>query len=361
MTKSKNNFKIWMVRAGRGSYLIEEFLKENIVAIGWNAIGPLEEGTTLKTIKEKLSEAYPDDSDNRIRMSAGQLFRMFKEFKVGDKVVTYDSDSRVYYLGNIVSGYQYSEKQTYRHYRTVEWIEEPISRDELSVSSKNTLGAILTIFEIPLTIWEELIEAHPSFISEEEQADLNDIIGKLEHERIILEKEYNIITNNIEDQLEDIKEDVISRSNEFIKDLIVKLEWHELEKLVAGILQAMGYKARLTGRGPDLGSDIIASPDGLEMTEPIIKVEVKHKIKSKEKIGAPDIRSFVGGLRNTTKGIYVSSTGFSKDAKMEAERANFQITLVDLDRLVELLIEYYETLDSESRALVPLKRIYWPV
>ncbi len=359
---AKKNFKIWMVRAGRGSYLIEEFLKEDIVAIGWNDIGPLEEGTTLNTIKEKLSEAYPDDSDNRVRMSAGQLFRMFKKFKVGDKVVTYDSDSRVYYLGEITSGYKYSEKLSYRHYRTVEWIEVPMSRDALSVGSKNILGAVLTIFEVPLKVWKELIKDHPKYMSKEDLAIAGDEANKMiEDEGLEEDVRPIIVEYEKEHELDDIKEDVISRSNEFIKDLIVKLEWDELEKLVAGILQAMGYKARLTGRGPDLGSDIIASLDGLEMTEPIIKVEVKHKIKSKDKIGAPDIRSFVGGLRNTTKGIYVSSTGFSKDAKMEAERANFQITLVDLDRLVELLIDYYETLDSESRALVPLKRIYWPV
>ena len=123
----------------------------------------------------------------------------------------------------------------------------------------------------------------------------------------------------------------------------------------------MGYKTRLTSRGSDLGSDIMASPDGLEMVEPIIKTEVKHKTKSKDKIGAPDLRNFIGGLRPPTRGIYVSTTGFTKEAQYEAERANFQITLVDLDRLVDLIVEYYEQLDTETKALVPLRKMYWPV
>lgn len=349
MTMKKDNFKIWMVRAGSGSFLIDEFLKEDIVAIGWNDIGSLDKTSSYEFLKEHINTVYGNEwSSGKLGQSASQIFRFLTELKIGDKVVTYDSNRRLYYRGEIISDYRYNDYLTYHHHRKVVWDEFPIGRDQLSIDSKNTLGSILTLFEIPSGVWEELVKAHPAFITDEEQEEIREIHQKFEEEQR-------------EQQLQELKEDVISRSNEFIKDLIVELDWHELEKLVAGILQAMGYKARLTGRGPDLGSDIIASPDGLEMTEPIIKVEVKHKIKSKDKIGAPDIRSFVGGLRNTTKGIYVSSTGFSKDAKMEAERANFQITLVDLDRLVELLIEYYETLDSESRALVPLKRIYWPV
>ncbi len=31
-----------------------------------------------------------------------------------------------------------------------------------------------------------------------------------------------------------------------------------------------------------------------------------------------------------------------------------------LDELVGYLIEYYEHLDSDTRELAPLKRVYWP-
>ena len=73
-----------------------------------------------------------------------------------------------------------------------------------------------------------------------------------------------------------------------------------------------------------------------------------------------DIRSFIGGMRGFHKGIYVATTGFTIDAKYEAERANFPITLVDADLLVELITENYEQLSPEVKALVPLRKIYWP-
>ena len=277
-------------------------------------------------------------------MSAGQLWRFYNEINIGDTVVTYDPNSRAYYLGTVKSNYKYSDKHEYHHFRDVEWEEGPHYRDELSTSSKNTLGAIMTIFLIPNEVKEELERAHPGYVSIEDLKDSQRLYEEYQKEE--------------EDRL---REDIISRSNEFIKDLIAELSSDDVEKLVAGILAAMGYKCRLTPQGRDLGSDILASPDGLGMLEPRIKVEVKHKIISKSKVSAPDIRNFLGGLRGIEKGIYVSTTGFAQEAKYEAERANYPITLIDFDFLVDLLTEYYERLESNLKALVPLKRIYWPL
>jgi restriction system protein len=77
-------------------------------------------------------------------------------------------------------------------------------------------------------------------------------------------------------------------------------------------------------------------------------------------MGAPEVRSFLGALRQNDRGLYVSTGGFTKEAHYEAERATNPITLVDMDMLVELLVQNYEQLDTESRALVPLVKVYWP-
>jgi restriction system protein len=131
-----------------------------------------------------------------------------------------------------------------------------------------------------------------------------------------------------------------------------------MQELVAGILRAMGYKTRISPKGADRGKDIIASPDGLGLENPKIVVEVKHRQGS---MGSPEVRSFLGGLRPSDKGLYISTGGFSKDAKYEAERANIPITLVDSDILVELIIQYYDSFDNDTKTLVPLKKIYWPI
>ncbi|WP_204400403.1 restriction endonuclease [Alkaliphilus hydrothermalis] len=100
---------------------------------------------------------------------------------------------------------------------------------------------------------------------------------------------------------------------------------------------------------------IIASPDGLGLEEPSIIVEVKHRTGS---MGADSIRSFTGGLRNRDKGLCVSTGGFSKGAKYEAERSNIPVTLIDAEELVRWINQYYDHFDWDTRALVPLKKTY---
>ncbi len=155
-----------------------------------------------------------------------------------------------------------------------------------------------------------------------------------------------------------LKDETVAQSYELIKDKIVALSPEEMEELVASILRAMGYKAKVSPKGPDRGVDVIASPDGLGLTQPRIKAEVKHRSGA---MGAPTIRGFIGALREGDSGLFVSTGGFTKEARYEAERATIPLTLVDLDDLADLIVNHYDSFDLEGRALVPLVRIYWPV
>jgi restriction system protein len=77
-------------------------------------------------------------------------------------------------------------------------------------------------------------------------------------------------------------------------------------------------------------------------------------------MGAPEIRSFVGGLRQNDNGLYVSTGGFPREARYEADRTNQNLTLMDSDDLGKAIVEQYDRMDAETRALLPLKKIYWP-
>ena len=77
-------------------------------------------------------------------------------------------------------------------------------------------------------------------------------------------------------------------------------------------------------------------------------------------MGATDIRSFVGGRHKDDKGLYVSTGGFTKEAHYEAERSSIPLTLMDMDDLAQAVAEYYDRMDMETRAMLPLIRIYWP-
>lgn len=320
-----------MVRAGEDARFYEDFKNCRIVSIGWDKVGDLSKAQNLAGIKQKVEEKYEDGKNGWKAITASQLNRFVYEFKEGDYVVTYNPEGRVYLVGKISGPYRFdSSRKESCHTRPVNW-EMEVPRDRLSVSTRNTLGAISTLFEI----------------KSEAASDI------LTSSRTTKEPE----TKQVKEELDELRKETVRKANEFIKDELSELDWEEVQLLVAGVLRAMGYKTRVSPKGSDRGKDIEASPDGLGLTEPHVMVEVKHREGATD---APRIRSFVGGLRPRHKGIYVSTGGYTREAKYEADRAEKQVTLVDLDDLVGLITQYYDEFDAEARTLIPLRKIYWP-
>jgi restriction system protein len=222
--------------------------------------------------------------------------------------------------------------------RAVKW-RGTVSRDALTVSTRNSLGAIATLFQLPPEAADD-IESH---------LGAKIVAANMVPARVAADEEK---------QKEFLFKDIQAKAFEFIKDKISSLDWDEMQELVAGLLRAMGYKTRVSPSGPDRGKDIVASPDGLGFESPRIVVEVKHRAGSA--MGSLEIRGFLGGRHKDDKGLYVSTGGFSKDARYEAERASIPLTLMDLDDLVKAVLEHYEHMDTDTQRLVPLRKIYWP-
>ena len=83
---------------------------------------------------------------------------------------------------------------------------------------------------------------------------------------------------------------------------------------------------------------------------------MKHRQSS---AGGPDIRNLIGTLGEGEKGLFVSTGGFTSEAKIEA-RKNPRIALVDSDEFVKLLTENYHKINSDYKAIIPLRRIWVP-
>ncbi len=328
----------WMIRAGEGGYLASDFERLKCVAVGWSDVGDLTNLRELEQIRAAVSRAYPDSKPGYIIASGSTLYKFRSIIRIGDQVTTYDPVRREYLLGTISGEYVYKTNviADYPHVREMTW-KGRVSRDVLLPGSKNTLGSIMTLFEPGREILGEL-ETH--------------IGGKP------IQPAAESLKENLE-EFDVVHQDAAGRAHEFIKDRLLLLSSEEMEILVASLLRAMGYKARVTPKGPDRGRDVIASPDGLGFQPPRIFAEVKHR--PKESMGSDRIRSFVGGLREGDCGLYVSIGGYTKEAHYEADRAKIPITLVDLDHLAELVVEHYERLDEEGRTLISLVKVYWPV
>lgn len=326
--------QMWMVRAGEGGFLFEEFREHNYIAIGWNAFDRLTDTATQANLRGDYIVKYPGEKPGKVSNAVAMIYKFAAVLKPGERVTTYSPDLREYLVGTIKGACDFDAKKEYHHFRSVDWAGT-VERDSLTAASRNSLGSTLTLFQVNEETADDLwsaLEGTPSPIED---------VGEEKQE------------------LEQLKEDTIGRAHELIKDKILKLNDEDMERLVASILRAMGYKARVTPKGPDRGVDVIASPDGLGLEEPRIKAEVKHR--PKDRMGSQQVRSFLGGLRQGDRALYVSTGGFSKDAGYEADRANVPITLLNLDELASLVVTHYENFDMDGRVLIPLTRLYWPV
>lgn len=141
---------MWMVRAGEGGYLIEEFVDGGVIAIGWHKLGDLSEVNSQEKIRELYNHKYPDEKPAKVPNAVAMIYKFCFALEKDQKVVTYDSQNREYLIGSITSNYDYDTNKIadYPHLRKVNWLPDRISRDALSVSSRNSLGGIQTLFSV---------------------------------------------------------------------------------------------------------------------------------------------------------------------------------------------------------------------
>lgn len=114
------------------------------------------------------------------------------------------------------------------------------------------------------------------------------------------------------------------------------------EQLVLDLLHAMGYGTSRTdlvrvGGSGDGGIDGIISLDRLGLE----KVYVQAK-RWKNPIGSPEIQTFMGALQlqSASKGVFLTTSAFTREARDAAARARGTIVLVDGVRLSALMIEH---------------------
>ncbi len=330
----------WLVRAGRGGDCIEEFRTGSWVGLGWTQVGPLAPSLSDEKVEALFAKYYPTEKEGSRRVWAAQVKRFLREIQEGDPVSTYDPNERLYLMGTIRSEAKWKDHPLGR-YRDVEWTHK-VPRDVLSVGARNGLGSIATLFRVSADV----------------SAEMREKAVAIEVPTLTVQPVDKATEAGTDPEQFLLRDEVVERASQFIEDRIAALDWEDMQRLVAGILRAMGFQTRISEKGPDRGVDVFASPDGLGLREPRVFVEVKHRSGA---MGSQQIRAFLGGRNPGDRCLYVSTGGFTKDARYEAERSQIPIMLLTLEDLRVQLLTHYENLDPPTQALVPLQRVYWPV
>ena len=118
-----------------------------------------------------------------------------------------------------------------------------------------------------------------------------------------------------------------------------------LERVVVDLLGAMGYgggdpsMGRVTGGSGDGGIDAAVREDALGLDE--VYVQAK-KYAEENTVGEAALRNFAGAIdaAGTSKGVFVTTSAFTKAAKSYVQKSPKRIVLIDGEELARLMVAH---------------------
>lgn len=126
------------------------------------------------------------------------------------------------------------------------------------------------------------------------------------------------------------------------------------EKLIIDLMIGMGYGGSLkeaaehVGKSNDGGIDGVINEDKLGLDR--IYLQAK-RYASQNTVGRPELQGFAGSLlgRGANKGVFVTTSSFTKGATDYVENLPQRIVLIDGDELTTLMIKYGVGVRMEQR------------
>lgn len=324
--------KWWMIRAGDNNELIPTWKQEGIASIGWPQFGDPKQYRSKEEMKAKANLVFSEEKPQTRNSWMNQVWRFSREIQVGDRIISYSKEKREYIIGTVAKSHFYDIAIGHPNYpNTIKVIWEAVSvdRDRLTQAAKNSLGSVLTVFRVDQ--WGTEIER---------------MLGNPSIEPTI---------QDIDAEEDEVIEDLISKAYVMIEDKVDKLDPWQMQDLVGGLLRSMNYNVRISPKGPDGGVDILAYKDAFGFEKPIIKIQVKHR---KSSASAPEVQQLLGANPIDANSLFVSTGGFTSHA--EAVAKHNSVRLIDLEELVQLVVQWYEKMPNDTRALLPLQKMYIP-
>lgn len=168
--------------------------------------------------------------------------------------------------------------------------------------------------------------------------------------------EVNIIESEIisdqtpEESLESAYKTISEELKLEILDLIKSNSPDFFEELVIDLLLKMGYggsrrdAGEKVGKSHDGGIDGIIKEDRLGLD--IIYIQAKRWDNT---VGRPEIQKFAGALeeQRANKGIFITTSQFSREAIDYVSKINKKIVLIDGDQLAQYMIDYDLGVDTK--------------
>lgn len=166
------------------------------------------------------------------------------------------------------------------------------------------------------------------------------------------------VARTAEETLEEAHQSIRGILSQDILERVQKCSPEFFEHLVVELLVKMGYggsrkdAGERVGQSGDGGIDGIIKEDRLGLD--VIYLQAK---RWQDSVGRPEVQKFVGALQgqHARKGVFLTTSTFTKDAIEYASRLDSKVVLIDGKRLAELMIDF--DLGVSTAATFSLKRI----
>lgn len=206
----------------------------------------------------------------------------------------------------------------------------------------------------PKTINVKLLKQYPEFL------EFQKLKGTRSGEKTDTSKDsLDLETATPSEVLEDAYKNL---RDELVDELLAKLKKASpsfFEQIVVDLLVKMGYggsradAGKAIGKSGDGGIDGIIKEDKLGLDF----VYIQAKRWDDAPVGRPHVMQFAGALQaqKATKGIFITTSRFTDDARSYVSQIGSKIVLIDGDQLSHLMIDHDVGVSTVS--LYPVKRI----
>ena len=331
---SKQEPKVWIIRAGKhGEYELFA-LENNCVVIHWKQLEDIN-NMSLDDIK-KTGQQHGLSAQEIINFSL-QPDHFARSIQKEDLVIIPSKINPGYVaVGRVIGDYEYEPDgdEGTKHRRSVKWLDKEFPKVRFPSDISSALARPLTVYAIKK---ENCFREIQSLLKSENTTQADIPLEKTEDEYLLDSQEL--------------------AQNTIRKHIQQTFQGYEMQKLIAGLLKAMGFHTIVPNKGADKGIDVLAANGELGFESPFVCVQVKNR--PRDKTGDAELRDLQGTMKNTgsEKGIFVSWGGFSNETKM---RINYfsSIRLWNSDDVMELIYKHYHQLPNDIKEKLRLKQIW---
>lgn len=346
----------WVVRAGsQGEH--EQFNLENqVTTISFQSVGDVTSCQTREDVRAMVDAAFPDDSLRRRASITGQVWAFRASIRPGDLVVMPSKLRPGYlYLGRCAGPFRYAGQEpdaARRKQLPVEWKPEPVAKSAIKDDLLNSLNSIMTVFNP--TRNNAVARLEQVFLTSNDPGNGPPVTTATKPPVAPVASDG--------EAAEDVTDPETVPTLEAIRDrirthLVENFSGHKLTRLVADILETLGFSCEVSPAGPDGGVDILAGSGPLGLDSPTLIVEVKSEPGP---VGAPVVRGLHSARtqHNSDQALLVAWGGVTNAARKEFERDRTFFRVWDAEEVLDRLFATYDRLPRDTQAKIPLKQAW---